>query len=153
MSEGCHPVAKVGSFAKKAFAKKAVAKKPVAKKPVAKKVVAKKAVAQVGSRRVVVNGRDLQLPEGWKLEEALREVMVEVPCTDLDEISIPMTALEVHLMLAPRVFGMDCSGYPLALVDVDGELVWRGSGAFFSVRYPSKDVATLRKGELTLPAV
>ena len=148
MSEGGHPVAKV-----KSVAKKAVAKKPVAKKPVAKKVVAKKAVAQVGSRRVVINGRDLQLPEGWKLEEALREVMVEVPCTDLEQISIPMTALEVHLKLAPRVFGMDCSGYPLALVDVDGELLWRGSGAFFTAWYPSKDVATLRKGKLILPAV
>ena len=148
MSEVGHPVAQV-----KSVARKAVAKKPVAKKPVAKKAVAKKGIAQVGSRCVVINGCDLPLPEGWKLEEALREVMVEVPCTDLEQISIPLTALEVHLYLAPRVFAMDRSGYPLALVDVDGELVWRGSGAFFTVKYPSKDVATLRKGELTLPAV
>ena len=138
MSEGGHPVAKV-----KSVARKAVAKKPVAKK----------GVAQVGSKCVVINGCHLPLPEGWKLEEALRQVMVEVPCTDLEQISIPLTALEVHLNLAPRVFAMDRSCNPLALVDVDGEILWRVSGAFFTVKYPSKDVATLRKGELTLPAV
>ena len=148
MSEGGHPVAKVGSFAKKTLAKKAVAKKAVAKKPVAKKAVAKKPVAQVGSRRVVINGRDLELPEGWELEDALREVMVEVPCTDLEQISIPSTALEVHLKVAPRVFAMNCWGYPLAVAYVDGELLWRGSGAFYTAWFPSKDVLTLCQGEL-----
>ena len=133
MSEGGHPVAKV-----KSVARKAVAKKPVAKKPVAKKAVVKKGVAQVGSRSVVINGCYLPIPEGWKLEEALREVMVEVPFTDLDEISIPLTALEVHLNLAPRVFAMDRSCNPLALVDVDGEILWRVSGAFSTVKGKGK---------------
>ena len=128
-----------------AIAARSVAKKvrgsnlKVAKKPVAK-TLAKKPVGSIPtpvdpleSKRVVINGRVLELPAGWDLKRALQEVMVSVPCKKLEKIAVPTTLVEVYHMVPPRVFASSNS-MPLAVAyDDKFELYWRGSGGCVAV--------------------
>ena len=126
MPSGDRSVAKKVKGCKKAVVKKPVAK-TVAKKPVGS---VQKAIDPIDSKRVVINGRVLELPEGWDLNQAVQEVMVSVPCKKLEKVSVPSTLLEVYHKVPPRVFAHS-SNMPLAVAYDDKlDLYWRGSVGF-----------------------
>ena len=123
--------AKKGRGYKLKVDKKPAVAKTLAKKPVAS--IPKPVVKPLESKRVVINGRVLELPAGWDLKRALQEVMVSVPCKKLEKIAVPTTLVEVYHMVPPRVFASS-NGMPLAVAyDDKFELYWRGSGGCIDV--------------------
>ena len=132
-------LAAVMAIAARSVAKKVRGCNKVDKKPVAKTLAKKpvgsipKPVDPIESKRVVINGRVLELPAGWDLKRALQEVMVSVPCKKLEKIAVPTTLVEVYHMVPPRVFASS-NNMPLAVAyDDNFELYWRGSGGCVDV--------------------